>query len=182
MELKQDSSGLHSHPSETKADRITICMYSRENKTDAEFYEQMRNERARVDRLKQGFTAAALNAGQNPPEFVISVLLVPDWENPDNSYSHPSYMEKKLQFMQAVATHFSEDFIIHDFYNEFLSDPEKDYLNHLDSGGCCLDMLKVKAIISNRDRQHLQIDSNTLIHNYPEFYNTTFARGNAVDS
>lgn len=179
MEIKEDSNVLHTHTPETNTDRITICMYSRENKTPAEFDEQMRNERECIERIRQGFTDAAVRAGKQPPEFVISVQLIPDWSRADNSYLDPEYLDKKAQFMAAVADNFTSDFFtIHDFYNDIpvLSAEEKAYLHNLDSGGCCLDMLKVKAIISNEDRQHLQLDSNTLIHNYRELYDTTFGR------
>ena len=180
-ENKEIESPLVSAPTSLTAntDRITICIYSREAQTVEEFHHQMQDEQAQVDRIRQGFTEAALSAGQNPPEFVISVQLIPDWQRPDNSYSDSEYLAKKMQFMDAVYTNFPRDFFsIHDFYSDEppLSEDEIRYLEHLDSGGCCLDMLKVKAIISNMDRQHLQLDSNTLLHNYPELYNTTFGR------
>lgn len=177
-DIEHPSISAHS-PLTQSTDRITICMYSREAKTAADFHEQMQHERERVERVRQGFIDAASRAGQTPPEFVIAVQLIPDWSRPGNSYLDPEYLVKKAQFMAAAHNNFPRDsFTVHDFYNSDppLTEDEIKYLEHLDSGGCCLDMLKVKAIITNRDRKHLQLDSNTLIHNYPEFYNTTFSR------
>ncbi len=72
---------------------------------------------------------------------------------------------------------------IENFYDK-ATDIEKRYLEHLTSLGSCADMIKTHALINqeNENRCHLQMDSNTKIHDYSGMYNVTFGADLQRDS
>jgi hypothetical protein len=66
---------------------------------------------------------------------------------------------------------------VQDFYTDGgLTADEKGYLHGLQALGSIADMMKNRAIINNKDRRHLQIDSNTKVHQYAAFYRNTIGR------
>ena len=66
---------------------------------------------------------------------------------------------------------------LEDFYT-VASETEKSYLNHLEAKGSNADMIKTHALIDerNQDKRHLQLDTNTIIHDYQGLYDATFGR------
>lgn len=160
-------------------DRVTITLFSVE-KSDGTFNESMFHSYDEIQRLKEGLSAAAREAGREPPEFVLSVLLIPDWTRPANSYADPRYQALKGQFLEQTYKTFGDLAGIHDFYSDSaLTEGERRYLDGMGIPGVgglgsCADMMKTRSIYDNRGRRHLNIDSNTKIANFKEFYRSTF--------
>ncbi|WP_298623351.1 hypothetical protein [uncultured Legionella sp.] len=153
-------------------DRVTISLFSVE--TTEGFSDALLNQKDNIERMQKKMTDAAIAAGREPPEFVVSVLLVPDWKKAGNGYENASYKEKQAKFMETTRKHFS-GVTVEDFYNKGrLTNSEKQFMNGLEALGSNADIIKNRAIINNQDRRHLQIDSNTQINDYYAFYAQTF--------
>lgn len=159
-----------------KRDRITIGLYSTQSGTS--FNPAALREAGNIKRIRNGFAYAAKRAGKEPPEIVVSVLLIPEWDA-GNSYSTRRYVKAEEDFVEGMRTTLDTegltDVTLENFY-EKASEDERGYLEHLRARGSCADMIKNHAIISadNADRCHLQLDSNTQIHDFEGFYRDTF--------
>jgi hemerythrin-like domain-containing protein len=128
--------------------------------------------------MRDGFAYAASRAGKEPPEIVVSVLLIPEWDA-GNTYSTRRYTKAQEDFLAEMRAALDAGGLtgvrLENFYDK-ASEDERAYLEHLQARGSCADMVKTHAIISpeNADRRHLQIDSNTQLHDFEGFYNDTF--------
>lgn len=158
-------------------DVVTIGLYSTEIDEspgyNTKFLEQLTN----ILKIRDGLTQAALAAGNQPPTFILSLLLIPNWEREDNSYTNNTYLERKKTFFDESIKAFQKipDLQVQDYYSECkLSENEKEYLHELKGAGSNADMIKTRAIIDNIENKHLQLDSNTIIPNFSELYNHTF--------
>lgn len=154
-------------------DKVTITLFSREL-PNGKFHEGMFSQRENIENIKRGLSQAAVAAGREPPEFVLSVNLIPNWKKENNGYQNEDYLKLKDEFLTRTQNTFGDVVEVEDFYNTNLSEAEKTYLDKLDSGGSNPDIIKTRAIVKNGDRRHLQIDSNTIISDYKSFYNQTF--------
>ena len=153
-------------------DKITICLFSRE--TPDGFDSRIFNEKDNLLKIYDQFSAAAVAHDREPPVFVISLLLIPDWDE-GSSYKKSAYLAKKNGFMNAAAHFFSvRDFQIQDFYAGLFSNECK-YLVSVSEGSNCIDMMKIKAVIENLDSRHLQLDSNLIITDFDALYVQTFS-------
>lgn len=164
-----------------KPDKVTISLFSVEG-ADGSYNRGMFSPETIQDiiKIKQGLTQAALKAGKQPPEIELSVLLIPDWKREHNAYDDETYLEVKESFMKEVHATYGDIVNVHDFYNDTpLTPAERRYLHGMgipgEGGlGSCADMIKTHSIYENRDRRHLNIDSNTKIVDFEAFYNDTF--------
>jgi hypothetical protein len=155
--------------------RITICLFSLENNNNF-FEEKIILEKNKIIQIKKDFFETAVYFNQVPPEFILSVLLIPDWDRPGNGYSDAEYKKNQLTFMQKINEVFGCEFMIQDFYfGGKLTAAEKNFMNQLYSLSCNDSMMKIRSIINNRNHNHLVIDSNFNIFDYNYFYKTTFA-------
>lgn len=153
-------------------DKITICLFSRE--TSAGFDSRIFNEKDNLLKMYDQFSAAAAAHDRAPPVFVISLLLIPDWDE-GSSYKKLAYLAKKSRFMNEAGHLFSvRDFQIQDFYTGLFSN-ECEYLVNVSEGSNCIDLMKIKAVIENLEGRHLQLDSNLIITDFEALYRQTFS-------
>ena len=166
-------------------DRVTISLYSTETNDlsgyTLGFLEQLDN----IEKIRDGLINAAKKAGQSPPEIVISMLLVPNWNREGNSYTDGTYLRKNEEFLVEAKRRFGHDssgVMVEDFYSAGqMTTEEKAYMHNLKAMGSNADMIKTRAIINNLDRRHLQIDSNTVVPSFEDLYNQTFGASEQKD-
>lgn len=154
-------------------DTVTIGIFGKEsNSLDQICFQQ----KANIANIIAQLTKAANEAGCQPPKFILSVLLVPDWSKQDNDYHHPDYLSQKQLFFDRMHDVYGNlGCEIQDFYEDgHLTIDEKDYMHGLVSLGSNLDIIKIRAIINHRDDNHLQLDSNTQIYSFNQLYAKTF--------
>lgn len=164
-------------------DKITICIYFRERDiTSGKAYENIPKEVANVRSIQEQFTTAAHATSTRPaPEISVSVLVVPDWEQ-ESSYEKPEYQANKAGVLGYIQDGFAGAGIVVNDFSMGLSPEETEYLRELNTGSNCLDMIKIKSIVANRNCRHLQLDSNTIITDYSALYLQTFATGEQLDA
>jgi hypothetical protein len=162
-------------------DRITISAYSVETEKTKENpgYDQgFLNQFSNIKKIRDGLVSAAIQAKQETPEVIVSVLLIPDWDRENNSYQDQLYLEKKAAFLIAAKSKFESirGVRVEDFYLECVMVPyARAYMHQLKAKGSNADMIKTCAIIGNAEyRRHLQIDSNTIVPSFKELYDKTF--------
>ena len=165
----------------TNNDKITISLYSLQ--IDENFNRYVLNEIDNICKIKENFDREAKKNNRNSPEIVVSALLIPDWEK-GSSYSDSTYQIAKNNFICALAERLNffslTNVALEDFYGIALNNPEyapeKYYLQGLTHRNRNSDMIKTHSIIAshNRNRRHLQMDSNTRIHDFAGFYSVTF--------
>lgn len=164
-------------------DRVTVSLYSTKISATPGYHRGAFDQIANIKAMKENLSSSARLAGNRPPEFVISMLLIPDAGN----YNAPSYAVTKnamlLKMRQDLNAAGLEDVVLEDFIDTELSNEERGYLDGLTAKGSCADMIKTHAIIAerNRNRRHLQIDTNTQIYDYDDFYNMTFGAADNHD-
>ncbi|HVT63144.1 MAG TPA: hypothetical protein VHD33_06650, partial [Legionellaceae bacterium] len=164
-------------------DRVTLSLYSMQTNNNLGYHPGAFGQIPNIKAMKDNLSSAARLAGNRPPEFVVSMLLIPDAGN----YNNLSYTENKnallLKMRQELDAAGLQDVILEDFIALDLSNEERGYLNGLTAKGSCADMIKTHAIIAekNKERRHLQIDTNTQIYDYDEFYNMTFGAKDNLD-
>jgi hypothetical protein len=133
---------------------------------------------ANIREFKQSFDAAAYESGREPPEIVLSALMIPQWKNGDNytnqNYEAENYLAVKQEYFDYLRQKCHESGIrVQDFYLEAATSDEKQYLNQLEALGSTADLIKNRAIINNQGNRHLQIDTNTIVVDKKEFYKST---------
>lgn len=179
---------LNTTPTTEHTDRITIGLYGIQTGNTYAPGINVEQQIKNIKNITKNFVAAAdKHNPKRPLEIVVSIYLKPDWKNGETHIT-PSYLKAKeallMEFKKALDL---EDYTIkvEDFYEESkLTEEEKGYLEHLESKGSIADMIKTHAIIreDNRNRRHLQLDSNTLIPDFEKLYNNTFASTEQVDA
>jgi hypothetical protein len=116
--------------------------------------------------------------GYDFPIFIVSILLIPDWNRENNSYQDHLYVAKKNLFVNEVRNTLSgiEGMVVEDFYTDcVMLSEERAYMHNLKAIGINADMIKTVAIINNAEYcRHLQIDSNTIVPSFKELYLRTF--------
>lgn len=169
--------------SQQSKDKVTICLFSTE-KGPEKFDERIFLEKDNIRRVVEKLSQAAASAGKPPPEIVVSVLLVPDWSKSDNGYDNLTYRQTNKLFLKKLKQEFSDlNVRVQDFYLEGeLSEAQKVYMHQLKALGSNLDIMKLHAVIHNKDSRHLQLDSNTIIKDYQTFYNKTFGASKQNDA
>ncbi|MGE3318298.1 MAG: hypothetical protein AB7I18_03290 [Candidatus Berkiella sp.] len=159
-------------------ERVTIGLYSSEfgaDKLPEKFHGGMFNEKENIRKIIAGLTEAARKSGKKPPEFVLSVLLIPNWNKEGNGYNNQDYQSTKQAFVEKARQEFGDLIRVEDLYEEGnLTEEEKAYMDHLQQGGSNADIIKTRAIINNQGNRHLQLDSNTLVKDYDTLYGKTF--------
>lgn len=159
-------------------DKVTISLYRTETNDSPGFNNNFKNELANIRKIRDGLINAAIEEKRTPPEIIVSILLIPDWERENNSYEDEHYLIKKAVFLEEAKKHFESinDVKIEDFYSDCPKTPEeRAYMHNLKALGSNADMIKTRAIINNADRcRHLQVDSNTIVPSFKELYNQTF--------
>ncbi len=159
-------------------DKLTITLFSKETNDPPGFKKDFLNEVENIKKIRNGFIKAAKEANRHPPEIVVSLLLVPDWDKPNNSYSNREYLTRKNAFLSEAKDKLQpiDGVRVEDFYFENnLTIAERIYMYELKALGSNADIMKTRAIINNlHSHQHLQIDSNTIVPSYKELYEHTF--------
>ena len=159
-------------------DKVTISFYSMETIEDPGYTQKFLAQIANIKKIRDGLVKAAEKAGREPPEFIISIILIPDWKRSGNSYQDETYLAKKNLFLQEFINSVKhiENTVVEDFLTHgSLSPEEQAYMHQLMARGGNADMIKTRAIINNLTRyQHLQLDSNTIVPNFDELYSKTF--------
>ncbi|MCX7121636.1 MAG: phytanoyl-CoA dioxygenase family protein [Gammaproteobacteria bacterium] len=165
------------------SDKVTITLYSIQN--GSQFNLVILDEINHILILKTKLSKAAEQFQRVPPQYTLSVLLMPDWMN-NFDYESKTYIEAKASFFSMIQARLNElglsDILLEDFYETALgNNPEyaaqKEFLQKLTARNRTSDLMKVHVIISNANCNHLQIDSNTQIHDYHGFYQATFGSG-----
>lgn len=159
------------------ANTVTIGLYSIET-SQGDFARGVFQQKENVKRIVEGLKQAAANAGDEPPTFILSALLVPNWKKSDNSYTDPQYVNAHRKFIEEMKTEFeSLGLEVQAFYEESnLTEDEKTFMHQLQNNGSNADIIKTKALINNVGNRHLQLDSNTIIVSYDTLYQKTFGR------
>lgn len=173
-------------------DIVSMSLWSTQtvnNAGESTFNKSIFEQKNNIRKICKKFADVALENGQSPPEFYISILLIPDWKIANNSYDHPQYNKTKDQFFEMVNGEFRAliqelkaegiSLRIEDFYKDAqLNEDEKKFMHQQESNGSNADIIKTKAILNNPNRRHLQMDTNTIIKDYRSFYNQTFGAPN----
>ncbi|KTD58320.1 hypothetical protein Lsai_0927 [Legionella sainthelensi] len=133
---------------------------------------------ANIRIMKKSFDDAARGIGREPPQIVLSALMIPHWKSGENytgqNYNSEDYQKIKAEYFDYLAEKCkTEGITIQDFYEEAATSDEKDYLHQLEALGSTADLIKNRAIINNQGKRHLQIDTNTIIVDRKAFYNAT---------
>ncbi|HAT9523302.1 TPA: hypothetical protein NQN30_001862 [Legionella pneumophila] len=171
---------------DTVQDVVSITLYSKQVNGRPPYTTQLFDERDNIKNIIKGISDAARRENREPPRFVLSVNLVPDWNRANNGYENADYQADLAAFKAQLENVEFKDLIsplenstppleIEYFYRDGnLTDQEKAYMHELHSGGSNADILKTRAIINNKGNRHLQMDSNTKIHSFLELYKATF--------
>jgi hypothetical protein len=165
-------------------DRVTICLYSTE-RDDGSFYDVFAKEKESIQRMSTQLAEQARLAGKEPPEIVVSLLLIPNWKKAGNSYDNSEYQEVEAKFMESAREQLSGTSVtVENFYRKSpgLTLRERNYMHGLITPADNLDLMKNHVVIQNRDRQHLQLDSNTKVVDYHKLYQETFASSPPQDA
>jgi phage tail tube protein FII len=174
-------------------DKVTISFYSKEIDTQPGYTQNFLAEIVNIKKIRDGLSQAAKKARRDPPEFILSILLIPDWNRNGNSYNDQTYLNKKKFFLEeftnkVISIPKIEDdidvkVVIEDFINKASLSPEElAYLHKLKAAGSNADMIKTRAIIDNLNRdKHLQLDSNTVVPSFEELYYKTFEASTQKD-
>ncbi len=159
---------------EQSRNQVTVCLFCVPNENGIynihNFYEQIVN----VLSLSEGLSSVALAAGDKPPDVIVEYFLVPQ---KGHSF-FPNVVDGSGVFQQTLQDALKED-REHAFSIEAkqvkLDEYEADYFERMPfSGGNIIDFMKISALINYAECNHLQIDSNTIIHDYGTFYALTF--------
>lgn len=157
-------------------DTITACVFFRETDSiNQDFINQIEEETTRIKNIQSRFHAVcrSISHEYQTPRVMVSILIVPNWEE-GSSYQNPDYQYFKARTFAIIQEYFiGTSIVTHDFYAD-LSDSELLYLDGLNTGSNCLDIMKIKCIIANSNRKHLQLDSNTIIIDPLDLYVQTF--------
>jgi len=156
---------------------VTIGLYATQTRT-GRFGGFIDSQVEQIEYIREKMTAAAAQAGQSPPKFVLSVLVVPDWDIPENSYDNAGYLAVQQEFMtqcQAALTAKGSTVELENAYAT-ANTHDKQFLHGLRNLGANADWVKTHAIVRNQDRVHLQLDSNTQILDYSSFWRRTFGQ------
>src|SRR3990167_8238933 len=166
----------------TNNHRVTIAVYSIE-KEDGSFNAAVFSQKENIKAIQEGLAKAAKKRGEFPPELVISVHLIPNWERAGNSYQDSRYQLLKNVFIEQAQKALGFLVRVESFYDEAqLTQSEKTFMEHLEAKGANLDIQKFRAVINNKDRRHLQLDSNTIVYDYDVLYQETFGREQQKDA
>jgi hypothetical protein len=94
---------------EASLDKVTLCLFSKENDSEHGFNEEIFNQSDRIETIRRLLTKVATTHGRPPPEFVVSVLLIPNKSMSDmsNAYDTPEYEQKKDRFIGEATRIFS---------------------------------------------------------------------------
>lgn len=166
-------------------DRVTISLYSSERIGNNPPYDQrILNEIATIKKIQKKLSGAASEIKRTPPEIIVSVLLIPDWEE-GSSYTNKDYNKARELLLSELKNQLQNGIYVEDFYaKKSLSQQEKGYLHQLQAKGSIADMIKTHAIIcpENQYRRHLQMDSNTKIPDFIALYRDTFGAQTQSDA
>jgi len=157
-------------------------LYSTQN--GCSFNADVLSEISNIAILKKHIDNSAVYFQDTPPIFTLSVFLVPDWHF--SNFNHASYHLAKEAFLNAVQNRLQKEKLdniqLDDFYESLNESKEyqavKEYLVNLTGVNNVPDIMKIQVIVRNNDSSHLQIDSNTQIHDHRAFYQATFGSQN----
>lgn len=133
---------------------------------------------ANIRIMKKSFDDAAREIGREPPQIVLSALMIPHWKSGENytgqNYNSEDYQKIKAEYFDYLTEKCkAEGITVQNFYEEAATSHEKAYLHQLEALGSTADLIKNRAIINNQGKRHLQIDTNTIIVDRKAFYNAT---------
>jgi hypothetical protein len=159
-------------------DKVTINLYSLETDGNPGYTPEFKGEIANIKKIYNGLVNASNKVGRIPPIFVVSILLIPDWDRASNHYDDELYKAKKNNFVTEVHSDLAgiNGLTVEDFYfQRELPVEVREYMHNNKSRGINTDIIKTVAIINNLAHfQHLQIDSNTVVPSFEELYKKTF--------
>jgi hypothetical protein len=170
------------------SDLVSMSLWSLQNvqkNGESTFNKSLFDQKNNIKKMCQKLAQAARENNAPPPQFYVSILLIPDWKVPGNSYDNPIYNKTKEEFFQNIEKEFASlikeladegiTLSTEDFYKDGkLTDDEKKFMHQLDANGSSADIIKTKAILNNPNCRHLQIDTNTIVKDYQSFYDKTF--------
>ncbi|HVY53426.1 MAG TPA: hypothetical protein VHA13_02790, partial [Gammaproteobacteria bacterium] len=87
-------------------DKVTISLYSIETNDAVGYKTGFLNEFDNIQKIRNGLCKAAEESKREAPEFIVSVLLVPDWDRQNNSYKDEQYLANKSRFVEAAKNKF----------------------------------------------------------------------------
>jgi hypothetical protein len=159
-------------------DRVTINLFSVETEEPPGYTLVFRSQIENIKKIYTGLVNAANQTRRTPPEFIVSILLIPNWDRMNNSYNDDLYLRSKNRFVDEIRNHLLgvNGLIVEDFYfKSVMLSEERAYMHNNKAKGINADMIKTIAIINNASRcRHLQIDSNTVVPSFNDLYLKTF--------
>lgn len=181
--IKSDGHNLEVNSStlKTSKDVVTLSTFGMQEKWNFDKAGVKKFIDGQIDNIKimkASFNAAASEVGLQPPIFVLSALMIPQWKcgeyYTDHNYSSAEYKTVKDEYISYLREKcVSEGIIVQDFYDEVATKEEQDYLHELEALGSTADLIKNRAIIANQGNRHLQIDTNTILVDRKAFYKAT---------
>lgn len=163
------------------SDLITLSTFGMQEKwvSDKEAVKKfIEGQIENIKALKESFDAAATEVHREPPEFVLSAIMIPQWKSrygyTGQTYETEEYKAAKEEYFDYLREKCKDAGIkVQDFYEEVATEDEKKYLHQLEALGSTADLIKNRAIINNQGKRHLQIDTNTIIVDRKAFYKST---------
>lgn len=171
--------------------RVSICLcFKQEEIEAAEEHPLVSAQIEHLYRIYRGLDNARITLGDEPLHFQVIVYILPK-DGTDTKVFNPLKTSFFMRFEESILIKFlsktgkGRDLAalgieVRDFSDEahcFHSEAEYEYIKKHQGIGTLLDMMKINSMIDNRAYRHVQIDSNTQVHDFFEFYRMTFAAG-----
>jgi len=163
-------------------DVVTLTTFAMEDawkKSPEAIMRMVETEMGKVKKMQDAFDGAAKGSGRQPPEFVLSTLMIPTWGQ--SSYSNKDYIPRQVAYVKMIketCERLGLKITVVNFY-EKATEAEKQFLNNCRAKGSCADIMKNRSIIDNQNARHLNIDTNTIINDLKGFYRHTFGVSDA---
>jgi hypothetical protein len=140
-------------------DRVTISLFSVETDAEPGYTLLFRSQIENIKKIYNGIVRAANRVERPSPEFIVSILLIPNWDRQNNSYNDQLYLSRKNLFLNEIKNSLVsiENLQVEDFYfDSGLRPEERAYMHNNKAKGINADMIKTVSIINNATRcRHL---------------------------
>tara|TARA_Y100001958_G_scaffold159822_1_gene163515 strand:- start:4026 stop:5792 length:1767 start_codon:yes stop_codon:yes gene_type:complete len=157
---------------------ITLSLYSKISKNhhgSYQRYEKVLDEADNINRILMQSSRCAEKYTKSPPQVVLRFCLISkDGGEIPLDYVNESHAFFETEFKKRVIPDYIENFIYLPFSSEGVN--ENKFINGLESVGSYIDINKIKFIIENKGKRHLQMDTNTYIPCWEDLYKNTFLK------
>ncbi|MFO1258998.1 MAG: hypothetical protein U1E78_11395 [Gammaproteobacteria bacterium] len=161
--------------------KLIICIYRGESENG--YTPNITN--ANVDEIlgvKRNLSKMALENKEEPPTLEIWCTTIPDYSKKGDGsgvgvFHSRNHRAANLKLAVDLSEKFGEDAKVVDFTSKIADDNDLGFMNEQSGKGCIIDLMKVKAIITEKE-DSLVLDGNTKIFDYQGLYNDTFSKSN----